>query len=562
MSRKVYLNKNWRFNPSFNDGFIYAPMKEGAVAQLPHVVQELPFSYYDPAAVTSEVCYQKSFIPNEAWKDSHIYLCLERVAYSFTLYFNGEMILRHDEYNAACKADLTGLMRFGAENLAVLKVFPEKGSVLPYPGGITGDVYLLIEDEICLKEVKVIPRIEQIHTAGKSAEEIADLRVMANLTTTVVLSDPGTEIMDTGRLSVTQYLNGKKIFGAPLRNDTFQTQLYKAALWDPLSPSVYVITTELCLDGKALDSISHRIGFRDGSDRKEVFFLNGRKLSGNAFRCPLFLPYTGLAIPERTERERVWLIKEELNFSAVIFDDILPSHDFLDACDDMGLPVFLNLISGEENNANGQEEKEVILPPVADEYMHHPCIMSWGEKHSYLHEFSPEKICDNFLNKNAAFFTAAGASDASGKKTGIMEILKNNMSLGKKEDDPKEHFITKTFTDTEAGFISKTGLSVNPLSKKALHVLLSANELSEKHSYDMTMVRLFMTDEKGEVLPDAFDAIRLEAEGAVEVYGPSLFSLNAGSGGFFIRSAGHTGEGAVTVNSTENRPVRITFKVE
>ena len=51
----------------------------------------------------------------------------------------------------------------------------------------------------------------------------------------------------------------------------------RARLWDPLSPVLYELKTELIKNGEVIDTLSRRVGFRRAEFKKDGFYLNGRK---------------------------------------------------------------------------------------------------------------------------------------------------------------------------------------------------------------------------------------------------------------------------------------------
>ena len=84
-----------------------------------------------------------------------------------------------------------------------------------------------------------------------------------------------------------------------------------------------------------------------------------------------------------------------------------------------------------------------------------------------------------------------------------------------------------------------------------LDVQADANELTEDETWDTTRITIERRDEDDSVLSYASDALRIEAEGAVEVIGPDTISLIGGGIAFWVRTNGRSGKGIVRVISSE-----------
>ena len=101
-----------------------------------------------------------------------------------------------------------------------------------------------------------------------------------------------------------------------------------------------------------------------------------------------------------------------------------------------------------------------------------------------------------------------------------------------------------------------------PVESRLLYAEADRTHLTEGKSYDVAAVRIRLTDEHGNTLPFANDAVVLETEGPVEIIGPDIIALQGGMGGTYVRTTGEAGEGRLTVRMPEGLTKTICFEVQ
>ncbi len=90
----------------------------------------------------------------------------------------------------------------------------------------------------------------------------------------------------------------------------------------------------------------------------------------------------------------------------------------------------------------------------------------------------------------------------------------------------------------------------------------SRTTLVEEGSYDVTAVHFTAVDENSNLLPYCQEAVKLSAEGAIEIIGPEVVSLKGGQWGTYIKSTGTAGKGKLTVTDWKGESSVIEFNVE
>ena len=102
------------------------------------------------------------------------------------------------------------------------------------------------------------------------------------------------------------------------------------------------------------------------------------------------------------------------------------------------------------------------------------------------------------------------------------------------------------FDGIKNGEVVKTVIK-SAMTESKLIVDVSSNELIEDATYDVTAIRIKVTDENGNVLSFYNKPAVIETSGPVEILGPALADINGGMGGVYIRSTGEAGNATVKI---------------
>ena len=97
------------------------------------------------------------------------------------------------------------------------------------------------------------------------------------------------------------------------------------------------------------------------------------------------------------------------------------------------------------------------------------------------------------------------------------------------------------------GKVVKT-VTKTPMNKMRLEINAPYTVLSEKTSYDVAVVRVRALDENFNLLPYCNEAIKLEAEGPIEIIGPDMISLRGGMSAFYVKTIGEKGKAKVRIS--------------
>ena len=111
------------------------------------------------------------------------------------------------------------------------------------------------------------------------------------------------------------------------------------------------------------------------------------------------------------------------------------------------------------------------------------------------------------------------------------------------------------------GKVVKT-LVREPVQKVLYQITASSRKLRETHTYDVAAVRIQAVDENGNLLPYFQEPVQLKCEGALELIGPDIISLQGGMGGTYVKTIGKIGSGKLMISNRQAGTKEITFEIE
>ena len=101
-----------------------------------------------------------------------------------------------------------------------------------------------------------------------------------------------------------------------------------------------------------------------------------------------------------------------------------------------------------------------------------------------------------------------------------------------------------------------------PSAKLHLSVAVSHTELTEGDAYDMAAVRIRVLDENGNPAPYAQLPVKLSLSGEAELAGPDVITLEGGSGGAYVRTAGRAGSAVLTLSAPRTETASVAFSIK
>ena len=355
----ISLCSGWQFAESWSEEFL-SGAGEAEDVRLPHTLRELPLHYAGPEDYEMLCGYRRVLhIPAE-YEGKRLFLQFDGAAHIASVFVNGRETVTHRCGYTAFRVEITGFVRYGADNLVAVRLdctenpaIPPFGFVIDYLtyGGLYREVWLDVREQAYIEDIFVTTpaagRVRAVLTVSGGQQHVR-LRVL----------DGGVCLAECGG-------DGSE----------FDVSVPNAAQWSPEHPKLY--TLEAVLDNGDTQRVS--FGFRTAEFRADGLYLNGERVFMRGLNRHQSYPYIGYAAPESLQREDARILKHELGCNAVRTSHYPQSRYFIDECDREGLLVFTELpgwqhIGGEEWKAQAVENvREMIM-----QYRNHPSIVLWG----------------------------------------------------------------------------------------------------------------------------------------------------------------------------------------
>lgn len=175
MTKRVYLNNDWGYTENYSDALLNEEYDDSELksVRLPHTCKETPFHYFDEHIYQMVSGYRKVLTVPEEWRGKKVLLTIDGAAHESEVFLNGSKVGEHHCGYTAFSMDITEKIKYGEDNILVIKVdsredinIPPFGFVVDYMtyGGIYRDVYLDIKEPVYLQDIFVRTDISE----GKS----------------------------------------------------------------------------------------------------------------------------------------------------------------------------------------------------------------------------------------------------------------------------------------------------------------------------------------------------------------------------------------------------------
>ncbi len=381
--KDTLFNSGWRFSlnadstsvaPGFDDS-------NWRALNLPHDWSiELPFDKNAPAGNDGGYLpagtgwYRKTFRMDDL-KDGNVYKLKIGGAYMDSeVYVNGKKAGGHPYGYSTYFTDITPFLKKGENTIAIKVDNSAQKNCRWYSGsGLYRDVTLRESGPVRLSDYGSFVKTPDLTTA--EADIFIDNRTA-----------------EPRKIKVAVDINGKsesKEVEVPADAENFKTTLKlsvpDAKPWSPESPQLYDCTITLSENGKEIDRLSHKTGFRTLEwNAENGLKLNGKNILLNGGCVHHDNGIIGAAAYRDAERRRARLLKEA-GFNAVRTSHNLPSETFLDACDEYGLLVIDESFDGWRDAKNDHDYHKLFdsnwqadLDAMILRDRNHPSVFCWS----------------------------------------------------------------------------------------------------------------------------------------------------------------------------------------
>jgi beta-galactosidase len=288
--------------------------------------------------------YRRTFELPADWAGKQVFIHFDGVKSAMYLWVNGQMVGYHEDSMTPAEFNITKQVQPGENTVAVEVYRWSDGSYLEDQdmwrlSGIDRDVYLLarnpvhIRDFFCRTDFDGNYRDAQAQVRANvrnlNAKGQGDYEVVARLLDAEGNPVPGGQSQSRGQVAA-----GKDIaFECP------PMDIKNPLPWTAETPSLYrLVITLKDADGKPIESVATRVGFREIEIRDSRLLINGVPIVFKGVNRHEHDPDQGRAVPESRMIQDVKLIKQN-NINAVRTSHY-PNHPrWYELCDEYGLYV-------------------------------------------------------------------------------------------------------------------------------------------------------------------------------------------------------------------------------
>ena len=152
-----------------------------------------------------------------------------------------------------------------------------------------------------------------------------------------------------------------------------------ARLWSISDPALYTAVGRLFVDGRLVDTVQRRFGFRAAEFRPDAgFFLNGERVELRGCNRHESMPGFGSALPANLHRADAVALKG-LGANFVRLSHYPQHPSFLDACDELGLLVYAEIATWKSVRTGRWLDSACRqMMDLIRRDRNHPCIILWG----------------------------------------------------------------------------------------------------------------------------------------------------------------------------------------
>lgn len=386
MREIVSICSNWNYLPDFREAFLDPAVSLAAWqgVSLPHTNIELPYNGFDEGTYQFVSCYARDLEVSARGPGRRAFLDFEGVMAACELWIDGQRLGGHEGGFTPFSFEVTDFLADGKRHRLVVRVdsterrdFPPHGHVVDYLtyGGIYREVNLRLQDFDYISDAFARPSYRPGEAAGLEVDVAVDAASLDSGTK----SESPLRLVAALRKDGREFARSDEVAAAPGLFSFAMTDLDDIEPWDIDSPVLYDLELLLMREGRTIDSLTIRVGFREARFAPEGFFLNGRAVPLIGLNRHQSWPYVGYAMPARAQRRDAEILKRELGLNIVRTSHYPQSRHFLDACDEFGLLVFEEMPGWQHiGNATWKDAAARFLEAMIRRDRNHPSICLWG----------------------------------------------------------------------------------------------------------------------------------------------------------------------------------------
>lgn len=313
--------------------------------------------------------YARSFTVPSDWSGKRVILRCDDVYSDATIYLNGISVGKHNGGFTPFDVDLTEALKLGENSLVITalneSVADKLASGSQYAchqlGGISRGIRLMALPDTHLASLRVITKFDSTYDNA-------------------TLELESTVAGGAAKLHVSLQPRGSKndvLSGITVPTGAASIPVKSPAKWDPEHPNLYQLTVKVVADGKTVQTVSQRIGFRQVEVRGNELFVNNQPVKLRGINLHQVYPTTGRHVPPGINRRNVEMFREG-NVNLLRTCHYPPDAELMDAADELGMfieceaPICWAPGAGHEDLVCMQSAEMVLA------YRNHPSVLFWS----------------------------------------------------------------------------------------------------------------------------------------------------------------------------------------
>jgi len=356
--------------------------------------------------------YRRSFEVSPAWQGRRIVLHFDAVRYVCEVFVNGKSVAKHIDGFLPFDADITDVVQFGQPNELLVKVTNWKAHLHPSAKDVNFPlVNPVYNAQAFLAPAGIPPRIgnqagiwQDVWLEGLPAQRIERMKIETSVANETLNVRVWTTGKDAAKLVVRhEVLDGEKVI-LKAEGSTVQTKWAKPRLWWPHDPYLYHLRSRLMnKQGKIVDEVTTRFGFREIQIKGPDVYLNGERLNLRADNYVQLSDPAGMLSFRKEYIKALFDVMKKCNINSVRLHGNPSPSSTLDAADEVGMMIF------DESATYGSESHFRVANPMFQKNnsahvqnwiqrdWNHPSVIAW----SLANEFGPPEEYAQALYKLA-----------------------------------------------------------------------------------------------------------------------------------------------------------------
>lgn len=280
--------------------------------------------------------YRRSFDVPKDWQKKNIFIHLGAVNSFFYLWINGHYVGFSKDSKTPAEFNITPFLKKGSNNVS-LQVFRFsdgtylEGQDMWKLSGIERGIYLIARPKFGIRDFFIKAGLD-----GKYKNGLLDVAIeMDHQQKPIINESISLKLIDDAS-GKTIYSDNRKTGQSTIK---FETEIANVRQWNAETPHLYtLLITQKNAAGKTIESIAHKIGFRNVEIKHGLFLINGNAIKIKGVNRHEHNMYTARVITPEEMLEDIRVMKK-FNINAVRTSHYPNAPEWYQLCDQYGIYV-------------------------------------------------------------------------------------------------------------------------------------------------------------------------------------------------------------------------------